>query len=97
MRLKALVATNASRSLQRFADHPLKMEPSTMQTISKQTAEHYTWGGSGSGRSVTAGISSKRRSLSVIEELMPPGAKEVRHFHVRARQFFFVLEGGLHA
>lgn len=24
---------------------------------------------------------------------MPPGTSEVRHFHVRARQFFFVLSG----
>jgi len=24
---------------------------------------------------------------------MPPGAAEVRHRHVRARQFFYVLEG----
>ncbi len=26
---------------------------------------------------------------------MPPGASEVRHCHVRARQFFYVLEGEL--
>jgi mannose-6-phosphate isomerase-like protein (cupin superfamily) len=26
---------------------------------------------------------------------MPPGAAEVRHYHQRARQFFFVLEGEL--
>jgi mannose-6-phosphate isomerase-like protein (cupin superfamily) len=26
---------------------------------------------------------------------MPPGASETRHHHVRARQFFFVLEGEL--
>lgn len=37
----------------------------------------------------------KTQELSIIEELMPPGAKEVRHFHVRARQFFFVLEAEL--
>jgi len=29
----------------------------------------------------------KTREPSIIEELVPPGAKEVRHFHVRARQF----------
>lgn len=31
--------------------------------------------------------------LSVIEERVPAGAGEVRHFHGRARQFFFVLSG----
>jgi mannose-6-phosphate isomerase-like protein (cupin superfamily) len=33
--------------------------------------------------------------LSVILERMPPGASEVPHYHQRARQFFFVLEGEL--
>jgi mannose-6-phosphate isomerase-like protein (cupin superfamily) len=31
--------------------------------------------------------------LSVIEECMPPGASEVRHFHRNAQQFFFILSG----
>jgi mannose-6-phosphate isomerase-like protein (cupin superfamily) len=38
----------------------------------------------------------RAESLSVIEERMPAGASEVRHFHRRARQFFYVLEGSLH-
>jgi mannose-6-phosphate isomerase-like protein (cupin superfamily) len=25
---------------------------------------------------------------------MPPGASETRHFHSRARQFFYVISGG---
>jgi hypothetical protein len=29
-------------------------------------------------------------NLSVIEERMPPGASEVRHFHTNAQQFFFI-------
>lgn len=33
--------------------------------------------------------------LSVIEERMPAGAREQRHAHTRARQFFWVLEGEL--
>jgi len=33
--------------------------------------------------------------LSIIEELLPAGTSEVRHSHVHARQFFFVLEGKL--
>jgi mannose-6-phosphate isomerase-like protein (cupin superfamily) len=31
----------------------------------------------------------------VIQERIPPGAGEVRHFHSRARQLFFVLDGHL--
>lgn len=33
--------------------------------------------------------------LSVIQERMPSGAAEVRHRHLRARQFFYVLGGQL--
>jgi mannose-6-phosphate isomerase-like protein (cupin superfamily) len=33
--------------------------------------------------------------LSVIEEEMPPGTEEVRHRHLQARQFFYVLHGSL--
>jgi mannose-6-phosphate isomerase-like protein (cupin superfamily) len=31
--------------------------------------------------------------MSVIQERMPPGTEETRHYHERARQFFFVLTG----
>jgi hypothetical protein len=31
----------------------------------------------------------------VIEERMPPGAREARHRHAAARQFFYVLSGVL--
>jgi mannose-6-phosphate isomerase-like protein (cupin superfamily) len=33
--------------------------------------------------------------LSVIQERMPPGTAEVRHRHLRARQFFYVVDGQL--
>jgi len=33
--------------------------------------------------------------LSVIEERMPPGTSEVRHYHQKANQFFYVLRGSL--
>ncbi len=29
----------------------------------------------------------------IIRERMPPGTAEVNHFHVKARQFFYVLSG----
>jgi mannose-6-phosphate isomerase-like protein (cupin superfamily) len=56
--------------------------------ISNETAEHYTWGDRCDGWHLV-----KRAELSVIHERMPPGTAEVRHYHVQARQFFFVLAG----
>jgi mannose-6-phosphate isomerase-like protein (cupin superfamily) len=56
--------------------------------ISRHTAEHYTWGANCDGWHLV-----KRAELSVIQERMPPGTAEVRHYHQRARQFFFVLAG----
>jgi uncharacterized cupin superfamily protein len=65
-----------------------------MQTVSRNSAEHYVWGGA-NGRQCDGWHLVKTRELSVIEEVMPAGASEVRHSHVHARQFFFVLEGEL--
>lgn len=56
--------------------------------VSRSTAEHYVWGGVCDGWRLLA-----RADLSVVEERVPAGAGEVRHFHTRARQFFFVLSG----
>ncbi|MDQ0227667.1 cupin domain-containing protein [Metabacillus niabensis] len=56
--------------------------------ISKQNAEHYTWGGICDGWHLV-----KNKELSVIHERMPVNTSEVRHFHNQARQFFFVLSG----
>lgn len=52
------------------------------------TAEHYTWGGACDGWHLL-----KEQTLSVIQERVPPSAGEVPHFHVKARQFFYVLTG----
>lgn len=58
--------------------------------ISGRTAEHYTWGTGCDGWHLV-----KSDTLSVIEEAMPPDTSEVRHFHTKSRQFFFVLTGRL--
>jgi len=58
--------------------------------VSRENAEHYIWG------NVCDGWHLLRDSeLSIIEERMPPGAQEQRHFHGRSRQFFYVLSGEL--
>lgn len=57
-------------------------------TISINTAEHYKWGSGCDGWHLV-----KNSELSVIQERMPPGTAEVRHFHHRAQQFFYILSG----
>jgi len=59
-----------------------------MQPIDRSSAEHYIWGGMCDGWHFV-----KRADMSVIAERVPPGAKETRHFHSAARQFFFILSG----
>lgn len=56
--------------------------------VNRENAEHYRWGDNCDGWYLV-----RDPQLSVIEELMPPGAAEIRHHHERAQQFFYVLEG----
>lgn len=62
--------------------------------MNSRSAEHYKWGGP-QGTDCDGWHLVKTPGLSVIEELMPAGTCEVRHAHLHARQFFFVLEGEL--
>ncbi len=61
-----------------------------MSTVSKKSAEHYRWGSGCDGWHLL-----KTDQLSVIEESMPAGCCENRHFHQKAQQFFYVLSGSL--
>lgn len=56
--------------------------------ITRETAEHYTWGANCAGWHL-----AQHATLSVIQERMPPGTAEVKHYHQHARQFFFILSG----
>lgn len=58
--------------------------------VSRENAEHYTWGDHCDGYFLL-----KRTEMHLIEERMPPGTTEVAHWHERARQLFYVLEGEL--
>jgi mannose-6-phosphate isomerase-like protein (cupin superfamily) len=64
------------------------------RVINRESAVHYTWGGA-QGTDCDGWHMVKTADLSVIEERMPAGTSEVRHSHVRTRQFFRVLEGEL--
>ena len=59
-----------------------------MTAISTDSAEHYTWGNQCDGWHLV-----KTSALSVIQERVPSGCGETRHFHTKAEQFFFVLSG----
>jgi mannose-6-phosphate isomerase-like protein (cupin superfamily) len=56
--------------------------------ISKDNAEHYTWGQSCDGWYLV-----RNGEINIIQEKMPPGTAETLHYHTKSRQFFFVLEG----
>jgi mannose-6-phosphate isomerase-like protein (cupin superfamily) len=59
-----------------------------MEIVSLDNAEHYTWGGVCDGWHLL-----KSSALSIIQERVPPGGAEVKHYHEKAHQFFFVLSG----
>lgn len=61
-----------------------------MSVLNEENAEHYTWGGGCDGWRLL-----NREDLSVIQERIPPGLGEVLHYHTRARQLFYVIEGQL--
>lgn len=58
--------------------------------VSRARARHYQW-----GQGVDAWHLLNHADMSVIEELMPAGASDEAHWHTKARQFFYVLEGVL--
>jgi uncharacterized cupin superfamily protein len=60
------------------------------QPTSAKVAQHYTWGDGCDGWHLV-----RAAGLSVIEERMNGGAYEVRHWHARAMQFFYVITGTL--
>lgn len=62
--------------------------------VSTASAEHYKWGGP-KGTDCDGWYLVQASELNVIEERMPPGTAETRHYHQRSRQFFYVLAGEL--
>lgn len=56
--------------------------------ITKQYAEHYTWGNVCDGWYIL-----KSDNLNVIEEKMPSGTSELLHCHRIAQQVFYILSG----
>jgi mannose-6-phosphate isomerase-like protein (cupin superfamily) len=57
-------------------------------TISKENAEHYTW-----GSDCDSWILVDTEGMSIKQECMPASTKEQLHFHTNAQQFFFMIKG----
>jgi mannose-6-phosphate isomerase-like protein (cupin superfamily) len=56
----------------------------------RETAEHYRWGVACDGWRLL-----DQPDLSVVQERIPPGEAEVKHFHRQSRQLFYVIDGEL--
>ena len=56
--------------------------------VNKINSDRYTW-----GNNCTAWVLQDDDQLSVKQELMPPGTREILHYHQNATQFFYVLNG----
>jgi mannose-6-phosphate isomerase-like protein (cupin superfamily) len=59
-----------------------------IETTDRRSAQHYSWGNNCDGWHLV-----RTDVLSIIEERMPPGTSEIRHYHQKANQFFYVLRG----
>ncbi len=80
------MARNAkSEALKTSSSQPNSAQPGA---VSRENAEHYRWGVDCDGWHLV-----KDKHLSVIEEFMPPGSAEIRHYHQHAQQFFYILTG----
>lgn len=64
--------------------------PGLAAPVDLASAPGYLWGAGCEGWHLLA-----TSELSVIRERMPAGTAEVRHFHRRAQQFFYLLAGCL--
>ncbi|HVS98761.1 MAG TPA: cupin domain-containing protein [Puia sp.] len=53
-----------------------------------QPLKHYIWGDACDGWSLV-----DQPALSIKQERMPPHTSEKAHYHAKARQFFFILQG----
>jgi mannose-6-phosphate isomerase-like protein (cupin superfamily) len=60
----------------------------TIKIINITNAEHYNWGEQCDGWHLV-----KSGELSIINEKMPAGTTEVKHYHKKSRQFFYILSG----
>jgi len=80
--------SDESMSQERMPGKTMSEHAAAPDAVSRANAEHYRW-----GNDCDAWYLVKDEKLSVIEEFMPSGACEIRHFHRKAQQFFYILSG----
>ncbi|HMB63196.1 MAG TPA: cupin domain-containing protein [Eudoraea sp.] len=56
--------------------------------VNTANSEHYKW-----GDNCDAWHYMKNENLSVIREKMPEGTSEELHYHEKAQQFFYIING----
>ncbi len=59
-----------------------------MDKITLDNAEQYRWGNAGIGW-----LLANSKDITVAERQLSPGVKEIRHYHRKSWQFFYVLSG----
>lgn len=59
-----------------------------IRVVSTRNADHYVWGGNCDGWFLM-----RSPELTIIQERVPPGGMEIKHYHEGSWQFFFVLSG----
>lgn len=59
-----------------------------LRVVDIRSSERYQWGNGSHGWHLL-----NHADLSVIQESVPAGDRERRHFHWTARQFFYILQG----
>jgi mannose-6-phosphate isomerase-like protein (cupin superfamily) len=59
-----------------------------MHPVSKSTKKAYQWGDGGVGWPLV-----ETKGLLLVEETLAPGCSEKHHYHNRAAQCFYILEG----
>ena len=59
-----------------------------MPTIETKNARHYKWGNNCDGWFLV-----ENKAQCIIQERVPSGEFETRHYHQHSHQFFFILSG----
>ncbi len=65
------------------------MEATAIPTkVTKNSAEQYHWGTKGTGW-----LFHGSKEITIVEEKIAPGIKEIRHYHEQASQYFYIISG----
>ncbi len=76
---------------EQFDTNEVWMIKENLKVVSTKNTQSYKW------QEHCDGWWIKRiGKFTIIEEMMPPGTHEIKHFHSQVEQFFYCLEGEIH-